>query len=448
MTINTFAKHSFWTIFSQGIIFVVGLGTSIIVARALNPEGKGIYTLAAFLPSFLMYFASLGIGLAALFYLASGKYPSRVVFGNSLVCVFAHSAFAILMGLMLLYFAREAIFPGIAVEYLLLALLIVPSQLYLSFILPILLGIHRIREYNTLQVLRVILLFGLVLVFLIGLDSGVAGAIVAGALASYVTCMVSFVIVLRETKGISFKLDKGYLKDVYRYGIKLYAGSMLLFLNGRLNLILLNLYLNPIMAGFFSLAIALSEKVWLVADAIGTILYPKIASEKNEKRKNAFTPLVFRTTLLIVVLISVSLYTLGERLIVFFYSAAFMEAVRPFRILLVGVVAGSGWRILENDLKGRGRPGLVTVIMAVSLVGSILFNILLIPRYGLMGAAWAAVISASMSLLISIAVFCQVSGSKIGNLILFKKSDMRAYQGLVFSVVTSCKSRLAQRGAT
>lgn len=432
---SSFAKNSFWTMFSQGVIFVVGLGTSIIISRILNPEGRGIYALAVFLPAFLMYFSNLGIGLSATFYIASGKYPPKIVLGNSLVCVFVHSIFAILIGLMIICFFREQLFAGVAVKYLFLALLIVPSQLYLSFILPILLGMQRIWEYNFFQVLRYVLLFGLIIIFLVGLDAGVTGAIIVEALAAYITCIVAFVVVSRETKGISFKINKGYLKDAYQYGIKLYAGNMLNFLNRRFNLILINLFMSPIMVGFFGLASSLSEKVWLIADAIGTVLFPKIASEKDEEKKTIFTSLVFKTTILIVVVICVFLYALGEWLIVFLYSHAFFESVRPFRFLLLGVVAASGWRILENDLRGRGRPGVITIIMSVSCVVNILLNILLIPQYGIMGAAWASVISATVSLIISVFVYCQVSGNKVQSLLLFSRSDLVAYKNLVRSFI-------------
>lgn len=432
---NTFARNSFWTIISQGVIFVAGLGTSIIIARILNPEGRGIYALAVFLPAFLMYFSNLGIGLSATFYIASGKYAPKIVIGNSLLCVFVHSIFAIFIGLMIICFFREQLFAGVAVKFLLLALLIVPSQLYLSFILPILLGMQRIREYNFLQVLRYVFLFGLVIIFLVGLDAGVTGAIIVEALAAYITCIVVFVIVSREIKGISFKIDKGYLKDAYQYGGKLYTGFMLNFLSRRFNLILINLFMSPIMVGFFGLASSLSEKVWLIADAIGTVLFPKIASAKDNEKKKVFTPLIFKTTLLIVVVICVFLYALGEWLIVFLYSPSFFESVRPFRFLLLGVVAASGWRILENDLRGREKPGLITCIMAVSLVVNILLNILLIPRYGMMGAAWASVVSVIASLIISVFAYCQVSGNKVHLLLLFSRSDLIAYKNLVRSFV-------------
>lgn len=420
------------------------MATSIIVARALNPEGKGIYALAGLLPALLMYFTSVGLGAAAAFYVASGKYPADLTFGNGVLCVLAHSACAVLIGLGLVLFAKEKLFAGIDTKYLLLALLIVPSQLYLAFVLPILLGLQKIWVYSILQVLRVVTLLGMTLIILTGLKGGVAGALVAEALASLSISVASFFVVLRETKGICLKLDKGYLKDAYRYGGRLYAGSILLFLNGRSSLLLLNWYLNPAMVGFFTLGVGLSEKVWLVADAVGTVLFPKIASEKAEDRKNAFTPFVFRGTLLIVTLVSFLLYVLAEWLVTLLYSTTFLPSVTPFRILLIGVVASSGWRILQSDLNGRGRPGLAAGIMAVSLLVNIALNLALIPRLGITGAAWAAVFSAVTSVSLGMFVFRRVSGVPVQDLILLRTSDFRAYRRFVSSVAIGIRLRLTK----
>jgi len=66
---------------------------------------------------------------------------------------------------------------------------------------------------------------------------------------------------------------------------------------------------------------------------------------------------------------------------------------------------------------------------------NIFFNIVLIPRYGMTGAAWASVVSTTVSLIISIFAYCQASGNKIQSLFLFSLSDLEAYKNLVRSLV-------------
>jgi len=53
---------------AQAISLIVGLGTSVILARVLGPEGKGSYTLAMLLPSLIVTFGNLGIGPATVYY--------------------------------------------------------------------------------------------------------------------------------------------------------------------------------------------------------------------------------------------------------------------------------------------------------------------------------------------------------------------------------------------
>jgi len=72
--IGEFTQNALVTIITQTSSFLFGLGTSIIIARILGPEGKGIYSLAILLPSFLVYFSHLGIGHATVFYLGKRKY--------------------------------------------------------------------------------------------------------------------------------------------------------------------------------------------------------------------------------------------------------------------------------------------------------------------------------------------------------------------------------------
>ena len=75
------------------------------------------------------------------------------------------------------------------------------------------------------------------------------------------------------------------------------------------------------------------------------------------------------------------------------YSSRYVDAAEPLSILAFGLGVLSVYLVLAHILKGSGRPGVV-LGMAVLLVGTdIGLNILLIPRYGLEGAAWATTIT-------------------------------------------------------
>lgn len=438
--IGSFTKNSLMTIGSQGIIILFGMGSSIIVARALNPEGKGIYTMAVLLPTFLMSFVNGGIGLAALYFTGNRKYEPQVILGNSIIAACTHSLLAIVVGFIIITFFQDQIFPGIAYRYLILALLIVPFQVILSFLLPMMLGLQEVFSYNIFQVLYSVSIFTMVVFLLIGLDTGVTGAISTELLSGFLFSVVLCMMLIKKTKGISFSINKAYLIDAYRYGAKLYIGGLLFLLSNRINLILINRFLTPATVGVFTIGLGLVEKGWLVADAIGVILFSRIASKEEGNNEDDFIALIFRTTTLIMVFIVIPLYFWGGRLIVLLYSPSFQSAVDPFQILLPGLIASSGWRIIENALNGRGNPGIAALLMVVSLVANVTLNLILIPIAGLNGAAWATSLSAVVTLLSAIYVFCRISGQMRMQFVMINKNDLILCKQLISSLATNLRS--------
>jgi O-antigen/teichoic acid export membrane protein len=425
-----FTKNTLITIFTQGLIFAFSLVTSVIVARILGPEKKGIYSLVVLLPIFLVYFTNFGIGQSTVFYLGKRKYPPKEIFGNNIIYTTLLSTFAILIGLVIIFFFSNKLLPSIATKFLFLSLLLIPGKIFFGLILYFLLGFQKIKQYNFILFFRVFLIFLLVGILLWIFHFGITAVIITELLSVIIVCIVLFSMVKKETNGISFKPDRNYFKNSFSYGIKFYLGSIFYFLQSQINILLINFFLNPAMVGFYSLSVGLSSNIWLISDAVGTVLFPKVSSENDKKKMKEFTPLVFRNVLFIIMLIAILLFGLSHWIIALLYSDAYLKSIQPFKILLIGVIASSGWKILENDLNGQGKPMLNTYITGVSLVSNIILSILWIPKFGILGAAWATTISYTVALLMIIIIYAEVSGNKIKDVIFIKKSDLMLYQNL------------------
>ena len=70
---------------------------------------------------------------------------------------------------------------------------------------------------------------------------------------------------------------------------------------------------------------------------------------------------------------------------------AFGPAMVPLLVLLPGVVALSGANVVGSYLRGIGRPGMPSLVSLVALAVNIVANLVLIPRFGIVGAAAASV---------------------------------------------------------
>ena len=153
--------------------------------------------------------------------------------------------------------------------------------------------------------------------------------------------------------------------------------------------------------GLYTIAQALTERIYLIADAVGTMLMPKIA-ENPEVNSHIITPLVFKLTFLVVASISIALMFLSEWLVNFMYTSEFSGSVEIMQILLVSVIFSSGWLVLSQDLNARSMTKETAIINVIMAVISLVTAGVLLPIMGLVGAAWGVVTGSVFSIIIGL----------------------------------------------
>ncbi len=95
------------------------------------------------------------------------------------------------------------------------------------------------------------------------------------------------------------------------------------------------------------------------------------------------------------------------------YGSAFASAAGALRWLLVGVVSLSVSRVLANSIAAIGEPGKNVMGSLVALVSNVVLNVLLIPRFGIGGAAVASAVTYSMTLAHRLWVYRRVCGRSV-----------------------------------
>jgi O-antigen/teichoic acid export membrane protein len=193
--------------------------------------------------------------------------------------------------------------------------------------------------------------------------------------------------------------------------------------------------------GFYVISVGIAEKLWMLSQTVSTVLYPKLASMKDEGEKNRFTPVISRNVLLITVAGAFAIFLLSKWLILLLFSEEYLPSIRPLQVLLIGVIALSVTRLLSSDIDARGKPIINTYIGFIVVITNMILNILLIPKFGIMGAAWATSISYSLNLIVKLFVYCRLSGNPVADVIMFKKSDIKLY----LEVLTAANTKIRQR---
>jgi O-antigen/teichoic acid export membrane protein len=433
---KTFVKNSLMTFLSRIATAVFTVIITVVVARSLGPNGQGIYSVATLFPSLLLVFLGFGMNTGVVFFMGKEKYPRSQIFGTTIFSNFLISIVAVSAGFFIIFFTADKFFPGIEKIYLFLSLSLVPLLLFFNLGCQILLGAHEFKKYNLISIFQSGLFLVLTLILLLALNFGVTVTILSQIFSYAVAIILLWLVAKKITKGIDFKPNFNYLKESLVYGFKIHLTGIFDFLHSRIDLFFINLFLNPAFAGIYFAAVRLAEGVWLFSSSTSTVLFPRVAAEKDSQNLKDFTPLVCRNVLFVTFFMIILLFLISGWLINFLYSAEFLGAILPFRILLLGSFVITGWHILVNDLAARGKPMLNTYSIGISALLNIILNIFLIPAFGITGAAFATVISYFVMFFISLFFYAKESQNKIFDIIFVKKEDFIFYKDLLLAIKT------------
>ncbi len=432
--IGTFARNTLNTFIVRVLTAVLSIIVEIVIARVLGPGRQGIYALAVLLPITLFTLTGFGINISSQFYIPKKKYSPAEVFGNDIAIIFLLSIFSVFIGSIIILFWGVKIFPGVGEGYLFLALSLIPFNFFFDIISSVLLGMQKITKYNIVSFLQSFIFLSLTVVLLLGLRLGVKASILAQIFSFVFSGIILFFVTLKETKTLILKLNKNYFKDSFVYGFKNYFGAALNFLHYRIDMFLINIFINPFAVGIYFVAVELAEGIWLVSQSTATVFFPAVSAETDEKKIKEFAPLVCRNVLFITFLIAVILFMVAHFFIVLLYSTKFIGAVKSFRILLIGTLFIAGWRILANDISARGKPMINTYFIGFSLVLNLILNIIFIPRWGINGAAYATAISYFVLFFGTVLIYAKISKNKIKDIIFLQAADIVFYKN--FFVLT------------
>ncbi len=89
----------------------------------------------------------------------------------------------------------------------------------------------------------------------------------------------------------------------------------------------------------------------------------------------------------------------SSNLISLVYSSEYIEAAHPLSVLVFGATFLTILTVLSTIIMGHGKPNVALKIALPLVAIDIALNTILIPRYGLMGAAWATTITALIGMI-------------------------------------------------
>lgn len=380
---------------------IVGLTlATVLVARVGGPAAVGEYALLRMIPGLVGVLCVVGLPGALAYFLAAprrdlpGLWPTLIAIG------FAGALLGTLAWLAAAPLLAKVFFPHEPPVMIALAGLTVPTQLLLTLGKTALQGLEDRRGGDVVIAAEELAFLPCYVLPLLAGMHGVAAIVLGLALADLVVAAEAWRRVSRRLGWKRLGLargDRGWWgrpdlaigRRVASYGLRGQVGGLITLLNLRLDFAILGAMAGPAVLGSYAVASKYAELLRLPGTAITWVCYPRLASLSETEASRSARRMI-RPALLAIVVAAIPVALLTAPVMRLLYGAQFGPAVDPARVLLAGMLLAGASGVASAYLYGRGSPGLNSIVLGIGLVITVVLDLLLIPRFGALGAAIAS----------------------------------------------------------
>lgn len=404
---NVFDKiyRNFKAEFTARLVSIIsGALLIVLIARLLDPHDYGVLYLSLSILGVGHVISRFGIPKSTARYISEYKeqdpslIPSILKYGlilNLIVILATSILFIIIHDNIGNYFEADNID-----QMMLIGVLFIVFGSLSTFVRVVLQGHELINKSASLlivdRVLRVILVVGLIL-----LGFGAIGALAGYILASFfVTCIGLYYVYVSWFQKVNIQpLTNNLRRRIIIYAIPITATSAGDLLDDKVDTILVGLLIGPVGVAYYTLGKQISRFVETPASALGFTVAPSYGSLKAsndlDKAQRLFENAA-ETLILIYIPASVGLILLAEPTILIIFGNDYRGAVPVLQILAIYTALQSMGHIIDNGLDFLGQAKYRALAKGLTGLLNAILNIMVIPIYGVAGAALVTVITTTI----------------------------------------------------
>lgn len=403
---------------------LMGVVKASLIARALGPSLRGVYGLAVTVPLFVVGFGSLGIAPAVLYFVARRKYEVRRVLGGAMVFVLVVGPMLAAIGYLLI---RNGVFrisgKGALDDLVWLVVASIPLALSSQIVSRFLSASGKITLFGATMAMGPTAQLVLFLV-LCPLFADPLGAAVWSWLASYAAIILLASLLLIPLKAYPPQFHAGFIAEGLKYGLSSYVAQCCELAMFRLDFVFIAHFLDARSLGLYAVATQVAEMMRLLPEAVVTPFVPMLFG-LSEGEQSKLAPTVVRVMTVLVVLMCATVAAVSGPLVRLLFGTEYREAQFALLYLLPGIASLSIYYFLRFQLFGRNMAWDVSKRAACGVSVSIALYLLLIPRWGISGAAIASSASYTLTLILVVVLYRRTTGCRITDLLFIKGSDLQ-----------------------
>ncbi len=395
---------------------------NLLIARNFGEAGKGYISLLIYLAELLYAISNLALGFTSQYFIGKRLAPARQLFSN----VFVYSLGTGLI-IVTLFALTHSFWAGYLQDLTLLQLL--PAMCIALLLLvyepcnQMLIALGRIGKRSIVVLSQNYLVLGsmMALVWATSYQVQQAAWLYVGAYIIGVFLTISF---MSKAVGAPNQPSNAVFKATMRYGGWIFVANFIALLYSRVDFFMISALASIESAGVYSVAIGLTAPLMMISLAVQTVFYPKTSSETDADAA-VTTPFYYRQALLVQIAGAVGLAMFAHP-VLGWYGPGFVSGFVPMLILLIAAIGRGANGILTLHILGRGKSITKSVAMLGALCVAVALNYLLIPSYGMTGAAIATATAVLTENVILLLLYKNLVNGKVADLYRFEKRDFTA----------------------
>jgi O-antigen/teichoic acid export membrane protein len=253
-------------------------------------------------------------------------------------------------------------------------------------------SLFRVEErsvaFVSASLVNILITIGTTLFLVVALEKGPIGVIVG----NFTGTLVVYLVLLgyrREQLGLQF--DRGLLREMNRFGLPLVPAALFLWTTNFSDRLFLVWLADAGEVGLYSLGVRIASAMVLLLTAF-RLAWPAFAysieDEREAKRTYAFT---LTYLVLVTTWVATFLTLLSPWIVDWLAAPAFASSSRVVGPLAFAAVAFGGYIVVAIGVGRSRRTQFNWVVTGAAAAVNVVLNLILIPPYGMMGAAIATI---------------------------------------------------------
>ena len=251
---------------------------------------------------------------------------------------------------------------------------------------------HRVVVKNLLQPVSRIVLVIVAVMYGLG-QTGMASAY---AIPYVVSAAIALVLLYRSLPSSSFSLDTDLTVEVANYSLPFTITRVAGFVYRSIDIFLILHFMGSFAVGVYGVAYAATSFMGMLSTAFNFLGTP-VASELEHGGDVEEVMSVFRSVARWLVIGSVCVFipigVFSTEFITVIYSQRYASGGLALTILAAGFAVKNVLLVYAPILEALGRSKVLSFNSVAAAVSNLILNVVLIPRYGIIGAAIATVLS-------------------------------------------------------